>query len=205
MSKIIMNIVHKGDELMPKTLTNVKEDILAVTRQMIKESGYSELNIRNIAARCGVAVGTVYNYYSSKDEIITEILLTEWNLMLRRIDQSSKASTYSPIDRLETIYKELNNFMINVHGQWFQTIQLEYTENVTVSKLSEKRKLLRDQISEKVAAVINSAVDKKSNSQEVTDICQVISHLLISYSNENTDFIRLKPALTALVNSIQNT
>lgn len=201
----IMNNVHKGDELMPKTLTNVKEDIMAVTRQMIKESGYSELNIRNIAARCGVAVGTVYNYFSSKDEIITEILLTEWNLMLRRIDQSSRTTAYSPVEMLEVIYNELNSFMINVHGKWFQTIQLENTENVTVSKLTEKKKLLKDQISEKVLAVINSGKDKKLNSQEVKDICDVISRLLISYSNENANFMKLKPSLTALVNSILNT
>jgi len=200
-----MNNVHKGDELMPKTLTNVKEDIMAVTRQMIKESGYSELNIRNIAARCGVAVGTVYNYFSSKDEIITEILLTEWNLMLRRIDQSSRTTAYSPVEMLEVIYNELNSFMINVHGKWFQTIQLENTENVTVSKLTEKKKLLKDQISEKVLAVINSGKDKKLNSQEVKDICDVISRLLISYSNENANFMKLKPSLTALVNSILNT
>mgnify|MGYP000849086937 FL=1 len=190
---------------MPKTLTNVKEDIMAVTRQMIKESGYSELNIRNIAARCGVAVGTVYNYFSSKDEIITEILLTEWNLMLRRIDQSSRTTAYSPVEMLEVIYNELNSFMINVHGKWFQTIQLENTENVTVSKLTEKKKLLKDQISEKVLAVINSGKDKKLNSQEVKDICDVISRLLISYSNENANFMKLKPSLTALVNSILNT
>ncbi len=188
---------------MPKTLTNVKEDILAVTRQMIKENGYSELNIRNIASRCGVATGTVYNYYSSKDEIITEILLTEWKLMLRRIDLNSKTSTSPTIDGLETIYKELNSFMINVHGKWFQTIQLANTEDITVSKLSEKKKLLRDQISEKVSALIIPGIEKKLISQEITDIFDVISHLLISYSNENADFKKLKPALTALVNSIQ--
>lgn len=200
-----MNIVHKGDELMPKTLTNVKEDILAVTRQMIKENGYSELNIRNIASRCGVATGTVYNYYSSKDEIITEILLTEWKLMLRRIDQNSKTSTSPLIERLETIYKELNSFMINVHGKWFQTIQLVNTEYITVSKLSEKKKLLRDQISEKVSALIIPGEEKNFIPQEVTDICDVVSHLLISYSNENVEFEKLKPALTALVNSMITT
>ncbi len=190
---------------MPKTLTNVKEDILAVTRQMIKENGYSELNIRNIASRCGVATGTVYNYYSSKDEIITEILLTEWKLMLRRIDQNSKTSASPLIERLEVIYKELNSFMINVHGKWFQTIQLVNTEDISVSRLSEKKKLLRDQISEKVSALIIPGVEKNFISQEVTDICDVVSHLLISYSNENTEFIKLKPALTALVNNILST
>ncbi len=191
---------------MPKNLNNVKEDILSVTRQLIKETGYSELNIRNIAARCGVATGTVYNYYSSKNQIIAEILLTEWNLMLRRIDQNIKASV-TAIDKLEIIYNELNNFMINVHGEWFQTHPIENTEDMNVNKISEKRKLLRNQISEKVFKVIDNGKGgskKPENSNEVMDTCDIISHILISYSNEEAEFSRLEPSLTALLDLLEN-
>ncbi|OPX44023.1 putative HTH-type transcriptional regulator YvdT [Ruminiclostridium hungatei] len=186
---------------MPKNLTNVKEDILAVTRQMIKETGYSELNIRNIAARCGVATGTVYNYYSSKNQIIAEILLNEWNLMLRRVDQSTRHSA-PRIDKLKIIYDELNNFMINVHGKWFQTHPVENTEEMNVSKLNEKRKLLRNQISEKVLALVQPAAEKKQHSREAVDISDIIAHVLISYSNEEAEFSRLKPALAALLEQL---
>jgi|GEM_PF-1791957 len=186
---------------MPKNLTNVKEDILAVTRQMIKETGYSELNIRNIAARCGVATGTVYNYYTSKNQIIAEILLNEWNLMLRRVDQSTRHSA-PQIDKLEIIYAELNNFMINVHGKWFQTHPVENTEEMNMSKLNEKRKLLRNQISEKVLALVQPAAGKNQHSREAVDISDIIAHVLISYSNEEAEFSRLKPALAALLKQL---
>ncbi|MDF2985032.1 MAG: TetR-family transcriptional regulator [Eubacterium sp.] len=191
---------------MPKNLNNVKEDILSVTRQLIKETGYSELNIRNIAARCGVATGTVYNYYSSKNQIIAEILLNEWNLMLRRIDQNIKTSAPA-IDKIEIIFNELNSFMINVHGEWFQTHPIENTEDMNVSKINEKRKLLRNHISEKVFKVIESGRStgkKPEPSQEVMNICDIISHILISYSNEEAEFSMVKPSLTALIDLLEN-
>ncbi len=189
---------------MPKNLTNVKEDILAVTRQMIKETGYSELNIRNIAARCGVATGTVYNYYSSKNQIIAEILMNEWKLMLRRIDQNTK-NTSQIIDKLEIIFNELNYFMINVHGKWFQDHPIENTEEMNVSKLNEKRVLLRNQISEKVLTLVNSYCDMQKSSPETLDICDIISHILISYSNESAGFAKIKPSLCALINQLTST
>ncbi len=186
---------------MPKNLTNVKEDILTVTRQLIKETGYAELNIRNIAARCGVATGTVYNYYSSKNQIIAEILLNEWKLMLRRIDQNTRHPGPG-IDKLKIIYDELNNFMINVHGKWFQTHPVENTEEMNMSKLNEKRKLLRNQISEKVLALVQPAAGKEQHTREAMDTSDIIAHVLISYSNEEAEFSRIRPALAALLNQL---
>jgi len=183
---------------MPKNLNNVKEDILLVTRELLKETGYSDLNIRKIAAQCGVATGTVYNYYTSKNQIIAEILLNEWNLMLRRIDQNTKSSPMV-IDKLEIMFNELNNFMINVHGAWFQTHPVGNDSNMDVSKIKEKRKMLRNQISEKIYSFIN--VEKPIN-VETANICDIISNILISYSNDNIEFIKLRHSLSALVNEL---
>ena len=43
-----------------------KEEILHTTRELIMEQGWSEVNIRSVAAACGVSVGSIYNYFSSK-------------------------------------------------------------------------------------------------------------------------------------------
>lgn len=187
---------------MPKNLINIKEDIISVTRELLKKEGYSQLNIRNIAAKCGVATGTVYNYYRSKNEIIAEILINEWNLMLRRIDQKAK-SIPTAIDKLEIIFEQLNFFMSNVHGIWIQTSSIENTENMNIAKINEKRKMLRNQIAEKVRNFSLSNPEKNVTKDELK-ICDVISHILISYSNECEDFNNLKPALNALVTQLES-
>jgi len=183
---------------MPKNLNNVKEDILLVTRELLKETGYSDLNIRKIAAQCGVATGTVYNYYSSKNDIIVEILLNEWNLMLRRMDLNTKPVS-AMIDKLEIMFNELNNFMINVHGAWFQTHPVSNESNMDVNRIKEKNKILRHQISTKVYSFINT--DKPTN-DEAMNICDIIANILISYSNDNLNFSKLKLSLAALVNEL---
>ena len=184
---------------MPKNLNNVKEDILLVTRQLLKETGYSNLSIRNIAAKCGVASGTVYNYYSSKNEIIAEILNNEWNLMLRRIDQSTKTSL-SVIDKLEIMFNELNYFMNNVHGFCFDTYPIGNDNEMSICTIKEKKQLLRNQLSEKIISFIDNSEPFKD---EATNICHTISIILIAYSNEKSDFSKLRSSLSALVDGIE--
>lgn len=180
---------------MPKNLINVKEDILSVTKELIKQTGYSDLSIRKIAAACGVATGTVYNYYSSKTDIIAEILLNEWNLMLRRIDLNSK-SVSSAIEKLEIMYNEMNFFMTNVHGVWFQTYPINSETTMDIGKIKEKRRFLRSQLSAKVYSFIHA--DKPQN-DEAFNICDIIANILISYSNDSIEFSKLKHSLFALI------
>jgi AcrR family transcriptional regulator len=184
---------------MPKNLNNIREDILLVTRQLLKDTGYPDLSIRKIAAKCGVASGTVYNYYSSKNEIIAEILYNEWNLMLRRIDQSTKASI-KVIDKLEIMFNELSYFMNNVHGFWVDTYPIEKNTNINLCTIKEKKQFLRNQLSEKIYSFSDV---KQTGNDEARNICHTIAVILIAYSNDNIDFNKLKHSLSALVNEIE--
>ena len=49
------------------TIVTSKEAILAECRAIVMEKGISSINMRSVAAACGVAVGSLYNYFPSKD------------------------------------------------------------------------------------------------------------------------------------------
>ena len=55
-----------------------KEEILHTTRELIMEQGWSEVNIRSVAAACGVSVGSIYNYFSSKAELVGALVENVW-------------------------------------------------------------------------------------------------------------------------------
>ena len=60
--------MSKG-EIMNRLATS-KEDILAASRELIKENGWAAVSIRSVAAKCSVSAGTIYNYYESKAELL---------------------------------------------------------------------------------------------------------------------------------------
>lgn len=85
---------------MPKIIENVKDRLLLEARQQIEQSGYGAVTIRSIAKGCGVGVGTVYNYFPSKEALIATHLLEDWISCIRTIEaMSSNSETAEPVLR----------------------------------------------------------------------------------------------------------
>lgn len=91
---------------MPKIIENLPQRLLDEARRQVEEVGYGSLNIRTIAKNCGVGVGTVYNYYRSKDELVAAFLLEDWSQCIHHINSCSENAD-SPEIVLHTIYEEL--------------------------------------------------------------------------------------------------
>ena len=54
---------------MKKSATS-KEELLAIAKEIAGREGIGNLNIRRLASESGIAIGTVYNYYPSKGDLI---------------------------------------------------------------------------------------------------------------------------------------
>lgn len=55
-----------------------KEEIMRVSRKIVAEKGLPALNMRTLAKECGIALGTLYNYYSDKDELVVAAIESVW-------------------------------------------------------------------------------------------------------------------------------
>lgn len=60
------------------TVVTSKEDILKTSRELIRQSGWSAINIRSVAGACGVSVGSIYNYFDSKAALVCATVESIW-------------------------------------------------------------------------------------------------------------------------------
>lgn len=60
-----------------------KEEILNAGRRLFTEKGFKDTNVAEITKLAGMATGTFYNYYKSKDKLFMDIYLEE-NVKLKR-------------------------------------------------------------------------------------------------------------------------
>lgn len=60
------------------TVVTSKENILKISRQLIQQQGWSAINIRSVAAACGVSVGSIYNYFDSKAALVGATVESVW-------------------------------------------------------------------------------------------------------------------------------
>lgn len=94
---------------MPKIIENLESRLIEEAKKQIEEDGYGALTIRSVAKACGVGVGTVYNYFASKEELIATHLLEDWKQCIKAINV---VSTYSENPRpvAQCIYDQLVSF-----------------------------------------------------------------------------------------------
>lgn len=77
---------------MPKIIENLQERLIKETQKQIKELGYSAVTIRSVAKSCEVGIGTVYNYFPSKESMIASYLLDDWKNCILQIEEISKTA-----------------------------------------------------------------------------------------------------------------
>lgn len=109
--------------LQPKTQRGeaTRQAILDAAERVIGEVGYTESSITEITRVAGVAQGTFYIYFRSKDEIFRELVLA----MGRQLRRALSEATASVANRLAAEKEGLRAFLVFVskHPQLYRIIQ----------------------------------------------------------------------------------
>lgn len=69
-------MVYRQTEKATKRLADKRARILAAARELVADGGWAAAQVDTVAAKAGVATGTVYRHWSSKAELCAEIVAT---------------------------------------------------------------------------------------------------------------------------------
>lgn len=102
-----------------------KEKILVISREIVAEEGLNSLSIRKLAARCDLAVGSIYNYFPSKDDLLIETIESVWEDIFKIEDKNQEFDDFIKyldhvLDHLITGIKKYPNFF-NIHSLSFKS------------------------------------------------------------------------------------
>ena len=90
---------------MTELLVPTRERLLRAAREVIDEGGYGAASVIAIAERAGVAAGTLYRHFASKEELFVELFREACNreVSAMRAAAQGMAKDASHVDRLETV------------------------------------------------------------------------------------------------------
>lgn len=104
---------------MNKTITS-KEKIISISKQIAQQKALNCLNMREIASLSEIAVGSIYNYFPSKNDLIMETIKSIWNEISE--DSIKKMENRSFIESVEILFQSIRNseikypHFLNNHG-----------------------------------------------------------------------------------------
>lgn len=108
---------------MPKVIENVREQLLKEARNQVAKNGYRKTTVRSVAGACNIAVGTVYNYFKSKDMLIASFMADDW---IQCIDNIKSRPSPDAETALHNIYDGLLSFSKKHEALLATATQLRY-------------------------------------------------------------------------------
>lgn len=73
-----VNIVHFEEVEPINPVITSKEEIMQICHRIASEEGLKSLGMRKVAKECGIAIGTLYNYFPNKEELLIATITSIW-------------------------------------------------------------------------------------------------------------------------------
>ncbi len=114
-----------------------RHEVLDAVRRIFARLGYAAVNVEKIAKEAGMAKGTIYLYFKSKEEIIAAVIASDANRMIKDI---ADAKTFA--ERL-TVF--LNQYLAHLQSNknlvriYFPNFQSRGSRQARTSKGIDKR------------------------------------------------------------------
>jgi AcrR family transcriptional regulator len=167
-----VNIVHVRGNRMAVKLENARESLMECGKDFLlqnRDGKAGKINVRDLTARCGMALGTFYHYFDSKDDLVRQIMLEDWLEIMKNVDSiiESDGSLY---EKLKFIYLQICGF-----EETYRYSSLNQLSQ-TAENRKFKEKCMKD-LQDKISDFLSAEIDR--NELQLSAKIDAASYLLI--------------------------
>ena len=152
---------------MPKIINGIREEAIKCAAVLIASGEYDGFSMRKIAERCNIAVGTLYNYFASKQDLLMAVIESGWREALDKID-SECSGALSIADGICAICTSIRSFSESLTKSKTATLMSGLSSLVG----SDFERLVRSSIAERIEAILkaNGYSHDKSTTPAITEV-----------------------------------
>jgi len=162
----------------PQIVKEKQKLIIQVASELFSKKGYHGASLRDISAASGINLGYIYNYISSKDDILYlfyQIFQEKWSHLYENLSESKDEN---PVDQL----KHLIESMLPIMHELSDFVLAMYTESRHLKKeslhsvLEEESKMIC-QLEELIARGVNQGFFETEDTFFSANIIQYLIHI----------------------------
>ncbi len=174
---------------MPKIIPELRERFVVAARQRVLEGEDHDVTIRQVARDCETAVGTVYNYFPSKEALITAVMLEDWQACCADMEADARGQQ-TALAALEAITVVLRRFTARYAPTWRHYASAKGS----VGELGLRHR----QVIEAISGPVGHALDRFGACFD-ENLPEVLSELVLLASRSDDGFRRIEPVLEKLL------
>lgn len=129
--------------------------ILQAAEEALLEKGYHETSIDEIAARVGIAKGTVYLHFASKEELVLALVERDMQRVLELIESNAAQAT-TPRGKLEAIFETIYRSFFDKHTRITYLINNSHE----LHRLLEEKKQQKGDKWERVVSLVRTLLEE---------------------------------------------
>ena len=159
---------------MPKRIDVSQDKILDITDRILQTGGYRALSVRKIAQMNGMATGTFYLYFPSKEALVAATLARTWSRTTAEMKEiSSVCADFN--EGVKKLYSSLCAFL-----RKYAATFAEYAKAVgSHETLASRHIMLRSQIAERLKELSVS-----SDRQLLIPHCDLLAECMLAVLNQ---------------------
>jgi AcrR family transcriptional regulator len=165
-----------------------RDQLITCAARLFAERGYHPTSVSDIVEALGVGKGVFYWYFSSKEELLSELLKSS-NYDLRKRQQQAIGDEPDPVRRIELgIHASLEWF--HEHREYFAIIQFAATDETFAPVLRRNREIaIADTIRHLKDGIVEGRIADQDPEMLAHAIHGVVSELTRRYLIEGTESV----------------
>ena len=105
---------------MNRTVTS-GEELLGAAREIAHSEGLGGVNIRKVASRCGDSVGSIYNYFPTKADLLLAVIEDFWHGAFHGVDWAVQPG--EPFEQFfGRVYRQFYSYLSAFESSWLREI-----------------------------------------------------------------------------------
>jgi AcrR family transcriptional regulator len=163
-----------------------REQLISCAARLFAERGYHPTSVADIVGALGVGKGVFYWYFTSKDELLAELLKAS-NRELRKRQQQAIVNVADPVRRIELGIRATINWF-HEHRDYFAIIQFAATDETFAPVLARNREIsIADTIRHLKDGIVEGTIRDADPDMLAQAIHGVVAELTRSYVLERDE------------------
>jgi AcrR family transcriptional regulator len=149
--------------------------VIEAAMMLARDGGYDAVHMRDVSAKADVAMGTIYRYFSSKDELLAASLVTWIKILRNRISQRTPRGN-TPAERLA-------DTLVTATKVSDRAMPLMKALITAMSSTDPAVIVHRTEVNRLMSEIIASGMRDVPPEVDVEGVCRVINHVWSSSIN----------------------